>query len=102
MAAQGPENTIKVKVIISKCGPDTSGADYTHLLSYVLFSGHKALISSFLVLFAIKLTKKVGEVSEIKLLPNFLKTFLRITQHVMDHTTEFAIMTLHRKKFPGN
>ena len=45
MAAQGPENTIEVKVIISKCGPDTSGADYTRLLPYVLFSGHTVLIS---------------------------------------------------------
>ena len=44
-AAQGPENTIKVKVIIAKCGPDTSGDDYTRLLPYVLFSGHTALIS---------------------------------------------------------
>ena len=45
MAAQGPENTIKVKVIIAKCGPDTSGADYTHLLSYVLFSGPTGFVS---------------------------------------------------------
>ena len=45
MAAQGPDNTIKVKVIIAKCGPDTSGDDYTRLLPYVLFSGHTALIS---------------------------------------------------------
>ena len=44
-AAQDPENTIKVKVTISKCGPDTSGAGYTHLHPYILFSGHTALIS---------------------------------------------------------
>jgi hypothetical protein len=34
-----------VKVIIEKCGPDTFGADYAHLLSYVLFSGYTAIIS---------------------------------------------------------
>ena len=34
-----------MKLFISKCGPDTSGDDYIHLLSYVLFSGHTALIS---------------------------------------------------------
>ena len=45
MAAQGPENTIEVKVIISKCGPDTSGATYTRLHPYDPFSGHTALIS---------------------------------------------------------
>ena len=45
MAAQGPDNTIKVKLIVLKCGPATSGDDYIHLLSYVLFSGHTALIS---------------------------------------------------------
>ena len=45
MAAQGPDHTIKVKVIIEKCGPDTSGAGYTHLHPYILFSGHTALIS---------------------------------------------------------
>ena len=45
MAAQGPDNTIKVKVIVGKCGPDTSGAGYTHLHPYILFSGHTALIS---------------------------------------------------------
>ena len=45
MAAQGPDNTIKVKVIIEKCGPDTSGADFIHLLSYVLFSGETDHIS---------------------------------------------------------
>ena len=37
MAAQGPENTIEVKVIISKCGPDTSGATYTCLHPYDSF-----------------------------------------------------------------
>ena len=35
MAAQGPETTIKVKVIISKCGPDISGDDYIHLIQIV-------------------------------------------------------------------
>ena len=45
MEAQGPDNTIKVKLFILKCGPATSGDDYIHLLSYVLFSGHTALIS---------------------------------------------------------
>ena len=45
MEAQGPDNTIKVKVIIEKCGLYTSGAGYTRLLPYVLFSGHTALIS---------------------------------------------------------
>ena len=45
MAAQGPDHTIKVKVIIEKCGPDTSGDDYTRRLPFVLFSGHTALIS---------------------------------------------------------
>ena len=34
-----------MKVIIAKCGPDTSGADYTHLLSYVLFSGPTGFVS---------------------------------------------------------
>ena len=45
MAAQGPENTIKLKVIISKCGPDISGDVNIHLFSYVLFFGYTALIS---------------------------------------------------------
>ena len=37
MAAQGLENTIKVKVIDLKRGPNTSGDDYIHLLSFALF-----------------------------------------------------------------
>ena len=37
MAAQGLENTIKVKVINLKRGPNTSGDDYIHLLSFALF-----------------------------------------------------------------
>ena len=45
MTAQGPDNTIKVKVIIAKCGPDTFSASYTHLHPYILFSRHTALIS---------------------------------------------------------
>ena len=36
MAAQGLENTIKVKVIDLKRGPNTSGDDYIHLLSFAL------------------------------------------------------------------
>ena len=45
MEAQGPDNTIQVNLFILKCGPATSGDDYIHLLSYVLFSGHTTLIS---------------------------------------------------------
>ena len=37
MAAQGKENTIKVKVINLKRGPDKSGDGYMHLLSFALF-----------------------------------------------------------------
>ena len=37
MAAQGLENTIKVKAIPLTRRPDNSGDDYTHLLSRVLF-----------------------------------------------------------------
>ena len=37
VAAQGLENTIKVKAINLKRRPDNSGDDYIHLLSCVLF-----------------------------------------------------------------
>ena len=37
MAAQGLENTIKVKVIDLKRGRNTSSDDYIHLLSFALF-----------------------------------------------------------------
>ena len=37
VAAQGLENTIKVKAIDVKRRPDNSGDDYIHLLSCVLF-----------------------------------------------------------------
>ena len=36
MVAQGRENTIKVKVIHFKRGPDNSGDDYIHFLSFAL------------------------------------------------------------------
>ena len=34
--AEGPENTIRVKIINLKCGPDTSYDDYIHLVSFIL------------------------------------------------------------------
>jgi hypothetical protein len=44
MAAQGPENTIKVKVTSLQCGPHISDDQYIHFLSCISFFGRRALI----------------------------------------------------------
>ena len=45
MAAQGIENTIKVKVINLKRDPDNPGDDYRHLMSCVYFCQYTAHLS---------------------------------------------------------
>ena len=37
MATEGLENTIRVKVIESKCGADASNDDYIHFFLFILF-----------------------------------------------------------------
>ena len=50
--AEGPENTIRVKVINLKCIPDTSNDDHMHLSSLDVPGSHFKLINFTLIVFS--------------------------------------------------